>query len=231
MNDPERNFDPVESVRPDSPCYRAVASFCNDCARQIEPIAADHAACIAVVRRELPRLLLDHRLIGELLDGVMTGDYPDSTRSTLFDNEVFLYADPQRTLSLRLYLWGPGEYCTTHDHNSWGVLGSVLDGYEVVNYRREDDHTIEGYAKLAETERIILDRGETASTLPFDAGIHSTGNPTRVTGATLNLYGRPVAGRNYLNAFDPVHHCVHRILPPKAKKRYLASLLMTSLDE
>lgn len=192
---------------------------CAEGLRQLD----DKKACIEFTRGELPKLLLNRALFSDLLQNILDdGSYPDARRPTLFDNEIPLYTDPDGLFTLRLYLWGPGEFTSAHDHNSWGVLGPVSPGFEVINYKREDDGSREGYALLAESERFLLDAGETTFTLPFDDGIHVTGNPSEKTVLSLNFYGRTLP-RGYLNKYDIERNHVYRVYPPKRKKQLLAA--------
>jgi hypothetical protein len=124
------------------------------------------------------------------MQSILDGDaFPDTHHPTLFDNELVLHVGPDRAYSLRMYLWGPGEYTAIHDHNAWGVIGTVTEGFEVINYSRLDDASREGYAELQERERFFLRSGESAHTYPLDRGIHMTGNPTLGTIITLHRMG------------------------------------------
>jgi predicted metal-dependent enzyme (double-stranded beta helix superfamily) len=207
-----------------------IRSYCEQHFLGLEGLTS-HEARIELVRAELPWLLLNKELCVALLTSLIQGDgYPDIRRPTIFDNEVPLYLDPHGLFSLRLYLWGPGEYTFTHDHNSWGVIGTMSEGYEVVNYRRVDDESHEGYARLVEVERLRLQPGETAFTLPFSKGIHKTGNAAKGSIATIHLYGKPLP-RGYLNSFDIVNNRVYRLYPPRQKKELLARQALQSLDK
>ncbi len=197
-----------------------IADFCRRCGEELGKMDNDEA-CIRYTREMLPRLLLNKSLFTHLLeDALGGGGYPDMRRPTMFDNEVVLHVDSQGVFSLRMYLWGPGEFTAPHDHSSWGVIGSPSDGYEVINYRREDDGTREGHARIVPAERFLLKAGETAHTHAFDAGIHKTGNPTEGTILSLNMYGRP-APRGFVQGFDEKNQRVYKILPPKRKKEQL----------
>jgi predicted metal-dependent enzyme (double-stranded beta helix superfamily) len=208
---------------------REILSFCEQCASRLDRLT-EHEACIGYVQGELPKLLLNRELWLGLLTNLARGDtYPDLRRPTMFDNEIPLHLDGNGLFSLRLYLWGPGEYTQPHDHNAWGVIGTVSEGYEVINYRRVDDESHEGYARLVEVERLRLQPGETASTLPFSRGIHKTGNATRESIITLHLYGKPQP-RGYLNGFDIANNRVYRIYPPRQKKELLARQVLSSLE-
>jgi predicted metal-dependent enzyme (double-stranded beta helix superfamily) len=207
-----------------------IGSFCEGCAHRLDELNSDEAR-VELISEELPKLLLNKDLMAGLLSNITNGEaYPDVRRPTMFDNEVLLYLDPRGLFSLRIYLWGPMEYTYPHDHNSWGVIGAASEGYEVVNYRRVDDESHEGYARLVEVERLRLQPGETAFTLPFSKGIHKTGNATQASIATLHFYGKTLP-RGHLNGFDIANNRVYRIYPPKQKKRLLAQQALECLGK
>jgi predicted metal-dependent enzyme (double-stranded beta helix superfamily) len=206
-----------------------IRAFCGRCTQAISQLN-DTTSLIALATQEVSRLLQERALFARLMRGIIEkGLFPDIHRPTLFDNELVLYLQPERLYSLRMYLWGPGEYTPIHDHNSWGVIGAVSDGYEVINYSRLDDETVEGYAELRAVDRLLLGPGECTHTLPLNKGIHKTGNPSTKAMITLSLYGRPLP-RPYLQGFDDVHRRVYRIGSPRTKKIFLASQALKSLE-
>lgn len=207
-----------------------ILEFCERSSVALKDLK-DPGACIEYAKKELPGLLCNRELFINIIKDSMGGEgFLDVQRPTTFDNELVLYIDKDRLFSLRMYLWGPGEFTTPHDHNSWGVIGPASDGYEVINYRREDDESREAYARLVEVERVILRQGETAHTFPLKAGIHKTGNPTEETLITLNLYGKSLP-RGYINGFDIENNRVFRILSPRRKKEYLLSKALETLEK
>jgi len=204
---------------PDVP--KDIISTCTKLGKSLERCVEDEE-CIEYAGRALPNLLLNRPVFADILRNVVEGAaYPDSRRATMFDNELILYTDPSRLFSLRLFLWGPGEYTVIHDHNSWGVIGPVSGVLEVFNYSREDDGSKEGYARIVESERLKCLPGDTAFTLRLDKGIHKIGNPTADTIVSLSFYGNPIK-RSYLQGFEIKNSRVYRILAPKTKKKMLA---------
>lgn len=186
-------------------------------------------ACIQLTRDALSELLLNRPLMTALTDNLAkSAAYPDINRPTLFDNELVLFQPESRSFSLRMYLWGPGEYVPPHDHNSWGVIGTVTAGFETINYRREDDGTKEGYARLSEVSRRVLQAAQAVTTLPLNDGIHETGNPTEETLITLSIYG-PAVRRGYIQGFDIKNRRVYKMVPPRQKKILLATQTLRTL--
>lgn len=202
------------------------------CGRMAEGLSgkAGPEACLGFAGRLLPELVSDESLFREILEGMIRGDdYLDLSYATMFDSEVILYRDPDRLFSLRMFLWGPGEYDPIHDHNAWGVVSPVHGELEVIHYRRDDDGSKPDYAKLTESGRKIIRPGD----ITFVSGpgsIHKTGNPTRQTNIQVSLYGRPQTDRNHINGFDDVTGLVYPIFAPKIRKQNLARRALAVLD-
>jgi predicted metal-dependent enzyme (double-stranded beta helix superfamily) len=184
---------------------------------------------IFYIGQEMPALLLNHQLFQKILTGIVKGQsYPDARQATMFNNEFILFINTKRLFSVRLYIYDPGQYTPIHDHNSWGVYGCVQNKIEVIRYRREDDDTEPGYARLREIERPILHPGRTASVLPLNDGIHKAGNPDGQTSVMLSVYGTPIR-RLYVNRYDHVQNSVSKMYPPRLRKKMLASRALDSM--
>lgn len=201
---------------------REVREFCDELAGGLDKLT-NPRECIDFAMGLLPQLLRQTDVFVRLMSSVVEGkSFPDAKRPTLFDNEIALYIDDLKRCSVRMYLFGPGEYTVIHDHNSWGVIGSPTEGFDVVNYSREDDGTVEGYAKLVEKERILLKPAEVSYTLPLNMGIHKTGNALDDASIlSVNLYGKTIP-RGYLYRFEPENNRCFRLMSPRQKKTKLA---------
>ena len=185
---------------------------------------------IFYIGKEMPALLLNQRLFKKILTHIVKGQrYPDVRQATMFANEFLLFINKRRLFSVRLYIYEPGQYTPIHDHNSWGVYGCVHNRIEVIRYRREDDETIPGYARLGEIERPLLNSGDTASVLPLNDGIHKAGNPTGKTSVMLSVYGTPIR-RLYVNQYDHLQNRVSKLYPPRLRKKMLAARALETMD-
>lgn len=190
----------------------------------------DMGSCIGYMERELPVLLEDGELFREILRAIVERDsYPDINTDTMFVNEIVLFRDPVRGFSLRMCLWGPGECDPVHDHNSWGVIGTVSGCLTVIGYQRLDDGMDERCAVIEEAGRELLPVGCTYSVLPLNQGIHCTGNADASVIVQVGVYGKNLTGRNYIHAFDPATGEISRLYSPQAKKRMLARQALFSL--
>lgn len=181
------------------------------------------------VKAQLPSLLSNASLFAELIDRVARGEpYPDIRHTDAFENEILLYMNPKRIFSLRMSLFGPQEFTPIHDHNAWGVIGSVLNALTVVRYRREDDGSVDGYARILETGRATLAPGEIEFTLPLNEGIHEIGNAAQDPLVMVSVYGSPVR-RLYVNGYDAEKNRVYKMYSPRVKKKLLAKSTLQSI--
>ena len=190
-----------------------------------------HKERISFICKEMPGLLLNRQLFEKILTNISKGKtYPDTRQATMFENEFIIYINNQRLFSARLFIYEPGQYTPTHDHNSWGVYGSVFNEIEVIRYSRQDDETKQGCACLQEIERIILRPGKTAMVQPLNDGIHQTGNPADRAGVMLSVYGTPIR-RLYINQYDYLQESVKRLYPPRLRKKQLAARALEAIGD
>ena len=188
----------------------------------------EDAARIEFIRGELPALLGNDALFTGILENLVKGgNYPDIRQAQMFEAEMLLHLNRKRLFSIRMFLYGPHDYTPIHDHNSWGVSGSALGDLGVVRYRREDDGSRDGFARLTRTDHLILKPGEPEVTLPLDRGIHQTGNPTGKTIIMISVYGSPIR-RLYVNRYHMRANKVDRLYPPRIKKKMLAKQALSS---
>ena len=196
--------------------------ICNRWSGSIENISGD-AARIEFFQNELPDFLRNQAVFAKLLKNIKGGSpYPDLRQAQMIDAEILLYLNPKRLFSLRMFLYGPGDYTPIHDHNSWGVSGASIGELGVIRYAREDDGTVEGYARLRKTAQVHMPPGELELTRPLNDGIHQTGNPGEGITIMISVYGSPIR-RLFINRFDHEHNKVDKLYPPRMKKKMLAA--------
>ena len=196
--------------------------ICKHWSDVIENLSGD-AARIEFFKNELPDFLRNRSVIEKLLTHIKNGDlYPDLRQAQMIDDEILLYLNPKRLFSLRMFLYAPADYTLIHDHNSWGVSGSALGQLGVIRYTREDDGSVEAYARLKQATSVRLPPGEIELTRPLNEGIHQTGNPGQDITLMISIYGSPIR-RLYINRFDYEHNRVYKLYPPRIKKKMLAT--------
>jgi len=199
----------------------ALGEICTDWSVRLESLP-DRADRIRFVQQHLPEVLFNLALFEELVERICRGNaYPDIRRTDAFDNEILLYLNPRRIFSLRMFFFGPAEFTPVHDHNAWGVTGTVYNPLTVVRYDRTDDRTAAGVARLEESRRRTLVPGETELTLPLDEGIHRTGSDTDRPVLMVSVYGSPIR-RLHVNGFDIENQRVYPMVAPRMKKRRMA---------
>jgi predicted metal-dependent enzyme (double-stranded beta helix superfamily) len=185
-----------------------------------------------LIIQELPVLLKDKEIFISLLRAIMEdAPYPDVRSATMFESEIVLYRDPDRMFSVRLYLWGKGDYDPVHDHNSWGVIGTALGTLDIINYMRVDDCSDERHAVLTECSRQFIPTGQTYSIFPLNKGIHKTGNANEPAIIQVGIYGHNLTGRNYVNVFDINNGNISRLYQPHVKKCMLAMQALEALGK
>jgi predicted metal-dependent enzyme (double-stranded beta helix superfamily) len=196
--------------------------ICKRWSDSIENISGD-AARIEFFKSELPHFLKNRSVFEKLLNDIKAGKpYPDLRQAQMIDDEILLYLNPKRLFSLRMFFYGPATYTPIHDHNSWGVSSSAMGELGVIRYAREDDGSVETYARLRPEASVRLKPGEIELTRPLNEGIHQTGNPGAGTTLMISVYGSPIR-RLYINRFDYEHNRVERLYPPRIKKKMLAA--------
>jgi predicted metal-dependent enzyme (double-stranded beta helix superfamily) len=207
--------------RPPKP-FAELLETCNRWSESIKDISGD-ATRVEFFQNELPGFLRNHAIFEKLLKNMKKGSpYPDLRQAQMIDDEILLYLDKKRLFSLRMFLYGPGSYTPIHDHNSWGVSGAALGVLGVIRYAREDDGTVEGFARLKQTAPVHLRPGEIELTRPLNEGIHQTGNPAEGITVMISVYGNPLR-RLYINRFDLEHKKVEKLYPSRIKKKMLAA--------
>jgi predicted metal-dependent enzyme (double-stranded beta helix superfamily) len=195
--------------------------LCSSWSEELERLT-DSSSRIRCIRDRLPELLEKQPLFIELLRCIGRGcTYPDIRHTDAFENEILLYLNPKRIFSLRMFLFGPGEFTPVHDHNSWGVVGTAMNRLTVVKYVREDDGSLDGHARVHPIESLTLDPGDTDITLPLNDGIHKTGNEGKNPVIMVNVYGSPIR-RLFVHGFEIEKNRVYRMYAPRMKKKLLA---------
>ena len=200
----------------------ALLEICNRWSEAVEGISGD-AARMEFFQNELPGFLRKQTVFTKLLKNIKAGSpYPDLRQAQMIDDEILLYLNPKRLFSLRMFLYGPGEYTPIHDHSSWGVSGAAAGELGVIRYSREDDGSVEGFAQLLQAAPVYLQPGEIELTRPLNEGIHQTGNPVDGTTIMVSIYGSPIR-RLYINRFDDKTGKVEKLYPPRIRKKMLAA--------
>jgi predicted metal-dependent enzyme (double-stranded beta helix superfamily) len=111
-----------------------------------------------------------------------------------------LHEEPDHSLAVFAFSWLPNRGTPPHDHGTWAVVAGVVGPEWNTFWRRQDDGTRPGCAKL---ERIGAKMFLPGEVLAMPSGtIHQVWNQTDAVTVSLHIYGRHInhTGRSQ---FDP----------------------------
>ncbi len=91
-------------------------------------------------------------------------------------------------------VWGPGDYINPHDHRTWGMIGFMKNTIQETRYRRVDDRTREGYAKLEKDRTMLMKPGEVCLLVPDEDEIHRLDNFSDRLTVEIHAYGKDLVG-------------------------------------
>ena len=168
----------------------------------------------------LKKLLPDREFVCNVMEQMITDDaFLKERIGTIDRHDLTLYLSPKGSFSMRLFVWLPSVPYPVHDHGSWGVVGGYANSTLEVKYRRLDDGSTEGHARIEERARNILHPGDTTCILPFE--IHHMGSSNDQTSLTVHVYGKPLR-KGFIQCFNPQNNSVHNLITPKLDKRLFA---------
>lgn len=171
---------------------------------------------LRVAWAELPdmeaRMKKGQKLLEELLQDAILRKASQNWPSTEGRKNLLFYEDPEYGFAINGVVRVPGRKGSIHDHaHSWTAYG-ILDGTESLErYRRIDDGTKEGYAKL-ELESVTEGKpGKVDLVPPFDPHAEQ-GGPTR--SVAIILRSERVAGKVLQGSYNMENNTVRRIDGP-----------------
>ena len=111
-----------------------------------------------------------------------------------------LHEEDNHDLAVFVLTWLPGRGTQPHNHNTWAVVCGIEGEEHETEWKRLDDGTQKGYAKLEKIGEHTLKVGEVTACKPDD--IHSVWNTGTELSISLHTYGRHInhTGRS---EFDP----------------------------
>ncbi len=132
--------------------------------------------------------------------------------STEGRKNLLFYEDPDFNFAINGVVRVPGRKGSIHDHaHAWTAYG-ILEGTErLERFRRADDRSKEGYAKLELESVTEGNAGKVDLVPPFD--IHAEqGGPTR--SVAIILRSERVAGKTTQGSYDPEKQTIRQIDGP-----------------
>ncbi|MDY6893149.1 MAG: HEAT repeat domain-containing protein [Chloroflexota bacterium] len=178
----------------------------------------------------LRKLLSNQEFIADVLDKMVSDDTVLKGKiGTIDRNDIMVHLSSKGNFSMRLFVWAPLAFSPIHDHGAWGVIGALAGQVEETKYRRLDDGSKEGYAKIEQVSTALLNPGDTSHVSVFDDGIHKTGNSGDTVSLSLHVYGRAVR-KGFIQCFNMEENSVHNLVTPKLEKRLFAVKALGALS-
>ena len=169
--------------------------------RRITAESSDHKDIIRQVSPLAKRLAAD-------TGGWLSTDYYQAGEEQGFGVHL-LHEEPNHDLAVFAVAWLPDRGTPPHDHGTWAVVVGI-DGDETnINWRRLDDGSRPGHAKIEEYHRVVAGHGDVMTFLPRD--IHAVWNETDGVTLSLHIYGHHV-NHTERSQFDPDHDTEERFV-------------------
>jgi predicted metal-dependent enzyme (double-stranded beta helix superfamily) len=111
-----------------------------------------------------------------------------------------LHEEENHDLAVFVLSWMPNRGTLPHNHLTWAVVAGIEGEENEVGWKRVDDGSKDGYAKLEKVGEETLRPGEASACKP--EAIHSVWNTGTEVSVSLHTYGRHInhTGRS---EFDP----------------------------
>ena len=119
-----------------------------------------------------------------------------------------LHEEPDHTLFVIAAAWLPGRGVAPHNHGTWAVVAGVDGPERNAFWKRLDDGSRPGYAKITKVAEKDFGPGDVLTLLP-DA-IHSVRNDTAAVTVSLHVYGYNLNMSGRLQ-FDPERDAVESV--------------------
>lgn len=173
-------------------------------------------------REMLSQLVNKPDWFNAILSGlVLDQTFLKTQQQSVDPNEIQLYFSPDKSFSVRAFVWEPGISYPIHDHGAWGIVGAQVNPVREKKYARLDDGSEENYASIKQVSDNILYPGETTFVLPLNDGIHQMQTVGDQPSVSIHVYGKPIR-KGYINFYDPDRNTLARIYPPAIYKKILA---------
>ena len=143
---------------------------------------------------------------GELLrlatneDLFPAAEFPPPPAGEKGSKRYLLQEDPDGRFAIYMLALNPGNSTKPHDHTTWAVVTAV-EGQELNKvYRRTDDASVPGAAKLELVREVMVEPGTGIALMPED--IHSIHTNGTATTRHLHCYGLALERLDERQGFD-----------------------------
>ncbi len=145
-------------------------------------------------------------------------------------NDIQLYHSPDKTFSVRAFIWEPNVCYPIHDHGAWGMIGSLLNQIKETKYQLTADREELTFAELLKTREAVLSPGQTSYVPPLEEGIHQMQCVNKDISVTVHVYG-PRVRKGYIQVYNTANKTIQRIYRPALTKKVLAIRTLGSIPE
>lgn len=127
-------------------------------------------------------------------------EFPPPQAGEKGSKRYLLQEDPDGRFALYMLALNPGNTTKPHDHTTWAVVVGV-EGQELNRvYRRVDDGTQDGHARLELAREVMVEPGTGIALMPED--IHSIHTEGTTSTRHLHVYGLALERLDQRQGFD-----------------------------
>ena len=127
-------------------------------------------------------------------------EFPPPPAGEKGSKRYLLQEDPDGRFAIYMLALNPGNSSKPHDHTTWAVVTAV-EGQELNKvYRRTDDASMPGHAKLELAREVMVEPGTGIALMPED--IHSIHTNGTATTRHLHCYGLALERLDERQGFD-----------------------------
>ena len=140
-----------------------------------------------VTREALEAIKADMIKLAEHESLFPASEFPPPPAGEKGSKRYLLQEDPDGRFAIYMLALNPGNSTKPHDHTTWAVVVGV-EGQELNKvYRRVDDGSQEGHAKLEPVREVMVEPGTGIALMPED--IHSIHTEGTTSTRHLHVYG------------------------------------------
>ena len=176
-----------------APARAAAVSAAMDRVKSIERTQGVTRPALEAIKVELMALAARQDLFP-------AAEYPPPPEGEKGSRRYLLQEDPDGRFAIYMLALNPGNSTKPHDHTTWAVVTAV-EGQELNKvYRRVDDGSLPGQARLEQVREVMVEPGTGIALMPEDIhSIHTNGTSTT---RHLHCYGRALERLDERQGFD-----------------------------
>jgi predicted metal-dependent enzyme (double-stranded beta helix superfamily) len=163
-----------------TPARTAAVAATMDRVKQIERSQGVTREALDAIKAEMLELARHEHLFP-------AAEFPPPPEGEKGAKRYLLQEDPDGRFAIYMLALNPGNSTKPHDHTTWAVVVSV--GGQELNkvYRRVDDGTQDGHARLEQVREVMVEPGTGIALMPED--IHSIHTSGHASTRHLHVYG------------------------------------------